>query len=142
VPAESRWLPEVRTMLVSHHGRVTVDDLRATDRDVFLRCEGQGPDVRYLGDFRGCQIEMTKEEVLEHAVWMNDFRPWDRIPGFRVAVVFDVPLETALAMLFRMRTTKYHLEIFSSVEGAWDFLELDHELLSLHEDFLRGKSRP
>lgn len=136
MPARTRWLPELKTMVVSHHGTVTPEDLYATDQAALGQCEGHGEGIRYAADFRGCELAMTKQDALEHARQMNELDFWHRIPGLRVAMITENPRDTALGLLFNTEAVDARMHIFSTVEGAWAYLGLDPSTLDQIADLV------
>lgn len=136
MPARTRWLPAANTMVISHYGVVDGEDLRATDVAALDACVGRDGPVRYLADFRRCDLAMTKEDVMEHARSMNALGYWDRIHDLRVAMIADEPRQTAFGMLFRTRAEESGLEVYATVEGAWSALGLDDASLDAVADLL------
>jgi len=141
MPARRRWIPEHKLMIVSHYGRVTADDLEATDVEALTECLQAGEGVKYLADFRHCQLEMTKEDVVEHARRMNEHDFWSRIPGLKVAMLAERALNTAFGLLFRTKAVDSGLQVFSTVDSAWVHLGLPADLLDEVSDILPGVER-
>lgn len=141
MPARRRWMPEHRLMIVSHYGRVTPDDLFATDVEALTQCMEVRVDVNYVADFRNCELEMTKEDVVEHARRMNEQDFWSRMPGLKVAMLAERALNTAFGLLFRTKAVDSGLQVFSTVDSVWSHLGLDPDLLDELADILPGAER-
>lgn len=68
------------------------------------------------------KIEMSRKETMELAEYVVS----NKLSDGKWAILADKPLETALSLIYQERATSQHeVSIFSTIEGASEYLDID-----------------
>lgn len=135
-----RWIPEHRLVLVHHDGPLDVQALCAADAAAMRSAEGDR--MRFLGDHRRSVLQFGVQEVERYAASLRDGEIPGVPPHLRVAMLVEDEVGTALGMLFqRFVGVGLDFEVFSTVEGACDFLGVDPAVLAEHADLIPPTGR-
>lgn len=91
------------------------------------------PGLDAISDYRGCIITSDKTDFDK---FMNRYLETNHVTG-NVAILTDGSKETAMGMLYSLAQTKQTTRIFSSLEAACEWLDIDDERIM---QFLHDKN--
>lgn len=113
--------PDDALIICHFSGHITIDEIEeATDELTAL--PDYSAELDGVSDFRHAQVTFTREE-LARFIRSSVENPVTRSSW---CILADSPMETAMALIFASEMKKIHpVDVFSTVEGASDFLKKD-----------------
>ncbi|WP_306640294.1 hypothetical protein [Sanyastnella coralliicola] len=90
------------------------------------------PGLNVLSDYRGCEITSDKTDFDK---FMGQHLKTNHVTS-NVAIITDGSKETALGMMYSLKQTKQTTRLFSSLEAACEWLDIDDERVMqfLHDE--------